>query len=104
MVQKKTIVVNGVPRMVVAEGEDTLATVLRAQLGLTGTKVGCEQGQCGCCSVLLDGAVVRSCVTKFRRVKDWAQVTTIEGVGSPQNLHALQLAWMVHGGAQCGLL
>jgi len=102
VVQKKTVVVNGVPRMVVADGEASLATVLRSQLGLTGTKIGCDQGQCGCCSVLLDGKVVRSCVTKFKRVADWAQVTTIEGVGSPQNLHALQLAWMVHGGAQCG--
>ena len=66
------------------------------------TKVGCGQGQCGCCSVILDGKVVRSCVTKFKRLKDWSEVTTIEGIGSPLQLHPLQTAWMVHGGAQCG--
>ena len=100
--QTKILVINGVQTMVVAKEEDTLADVLRGQLGLTGTKVGCGQGQCGCCSVILDGKVVRSCVTKFKRVKDWSEITTIEGIGSPQNLHPVQVAWMVHGGAQCG--
>ena len=85
--QTKILVINGVQTMVVAKEEDTLADVLRGQLGLTGTKVGCGQGQCGCCSVILDGKVVRSCVTKFKRVKDWSEITTIEGIGSPQNLH-----------------
>ena len=88
MVQKKTLVVNGVPRMVVADGDDSLAKVLRSQLGLTGTKIGCAQGQCGCCSVLLDGKVVRSCVTKFKRLTDWAQITTIEGVHATEPARA----------------
>ena len=101
-VQKKILVVNGVPTMVVADGDSSLADVLREQLGLTGTKVGCGQGQCGCCSVILDGKVVRSCVTKYRRLNDWTELTTVEGIGTPLHPHALQVAWMVHGGAQCG--
>ena len=74
----------------------------RGQLGLTGTKVGCGKGQCGACSVILDGKLVKSCMTKIKRLKEGSSVTTIEGLGTPDNLHALQLAWAVHGGAQCG--
>lgn len=99
---KKEVVVNGVPRRLVVEAEDTLATVIRKNLGLTGTKVGCNEGQCGACSVLIDGKVVRSCALKMRRLDEGAQITTIEGVGTRDNLHPLQAAWMVHGGAQCG--
>ena len=99
---KKMLHINGVPKTVIAESETMLADVLREQLKLTGTKVGCGQGQCGACSVILDGKVVRSCITKMKRVEDGAQVTTIEGIGTPDNLHPLQLAWIVHGGAQCG--
>ena len=73
-----------------------------SSLALTGTKVGCGQGQCGCCNVILDDKLVRSCVTKMAKVPDGAVITTIEGVGTPDNLHPLQLAWIVHGGAQCG--
>ncbi len=100
--EKKILVVNGVPTMVVADGETSLADVLRGQLGLTGTKVGCGQSQCGCCSVIVNGKVVRSCVTKYSRLDDWAELTTIEGIGTPLHPHPLQVAWMVHGGAQCG--
>ena len=99
---KKMLHINGVPKTVIAESDTMLADVLREQLKLTGTKVGCGQGQCGCCSVILDGKVVRSCITKMKRVEDGARVTTIEGIGTPDNLHALQMAWTVHGGAQCG--
>ncbi len=99
---KKTLHINGTPKTVLAEPDTMLAEVLREQLMLTGTKVGCGQGQCGCCSVILDGKVVRSCITKMKRVEEGARITTIEGVGTPDNLHALQLAWTVHGGAQCG--
>jgi aldehyde oxidoreductase len=90
------------PKAVITEPDTMLADVLREQLNLTGTKVGCGQGQCGCCSVILDDKVVRSCITKMKRVEDGARITTIEGIGTPDNLHALQLAWTVHGGAQCG--
>ncbi|MDP3481011.1 MAG: molybdopterin-dependent oxidoreductase [Desulfoprunum sp.] len=99
---KKEIVVNGIPKRLVVDGEDTLANVLRVNLGLTGTKVGCGEGQCGACSVLVDGKVIRSCATKMRRVTDGAKITTIEGIGTPSNLHPLQMAWIAHGGAQCG--
>ena len=92
---KKELFVNGVARRLVVDGEDNLARVLRANLGLTGTKVGCGEGQCGACSVLMDGKVVRSCATKMKRVPDGARVTTIEGIGSADCLHPLQLAWMV---------
>jgi aldehyde oxidoreductase len=71
-------------------------------MGLTGTKVGCGQGQCGCCNVILDDKLVRSCVTKMGKVPEGASVITIEGVGNPDNLSPVQLAWIVHGGAQCG--
>jgi len=82
--------------------ETSLAHVIREQLGLTGTKIGCGGAQCGACSVIMDGKVVRSCSTKMRRVPEGAAITTIEGIGTADNLHPVQVAWMVHGGAQCG--
>ncbi len=99
---KKTLEINGQKKIVVASKDESLANVIREQLGLTGTKVGCGQGQCGCCNVILDGKLVRSCVTKMSKVPDNASVVTIEGVGTPEHLHPLQVSWMVHGGAQCG--
>lgn len=100
--ERKTLVVNGVPRQLVVNPDDSLADVLRNQLLLTGVKVGCGQGQCGACSVIMDGKVVRACITKMRRVSENAAVTTIEGIGQPCCLHPLQHAWIFHGGAQCG--
>lgn len=99
---KKEIVVNGIARKLVVDAEETLANVLRKSLGLTGTKIGCGEGQCGACSVIMDGKVVRACAAKMKRVADGADITTIEGIGTPANPHPLQLAWMLHGGAQCG--
>ena len=99
---KKTLKINGMPKTVVAASDESLANVLRGQLGLTGTKIGCGQGQCGCCNVILDSKLVRSCVTKMAKVPDGASIITVEGVGTPENLHPIQLAWIVHGGAQCG--
>ena len=99
---KRTLMVNGVKRTVIVPAEETLANVLRQQLGLTGTKVGCGQGQCGSCSVILNDKLVRSCITKMSKVPEEASVLTIEGLGAPDNLHPLQLAWIAHGGAQCG--
>ena len=99
---KKIINLNGINKAVVADPEATLADVVREQLGLTGTKVGCGKGQCGSCNVIMDGKLVKSCVTKIKRVPDFSSVVTIEGVGTPGNLHPLQLAWTVHGAAQCG--
>ena len=99
---KKQIVVNGIARKLVVDAEETLVNVLRKSLGLTGTKVGCGEGQCGACSVIMDGKVVRACATKMKRVDDGANITTVEGIGTPANPHPLQLAWMLHGAAQCG--
>ncbi len=99
---KKILNVNGVERTAIADPETTLADVLRQHLFLTGTKVGCGKGECGACSVIMNGKVIRSCITRIRQVPDNAVITTIEGVGTPQNLHALQLAWIAHNGAQCG--
>lgn len=100
--EKKALTINGSPSVIIADPEASLADVLRRQLGLTGTKVGCGTAQCGACSVIMDGKVIRSCVTKMKKVEEGAQITTIEGIGSPENLHPIQVAWMVHGGAQCG--
>ena len=99
---KRMINVNGVSRTVIAPADESLANVLRGQLGLTGTKVGCGQAQCGCCNVILDNRLVRSCVTKMSKVPEGAAVTTIEGIGTAAGLHPIQLAWIIHGGAQCG--
>ncbi|NLJ26544.1 MAG: molybdopterin-dependent oxidoreductase [Deltaproteobacteria bacterium] len=100
--EKKSLTINGIPRTIIVDPEASLADVLRKQLGLTGTKIGCGTAQCGACSVIMDGKVIRSCVTKMKRVAEGAQITTIEGIGSPGNLHPIQVAWMVHGAAQCG--
>ena len=89
-------------RNLVIDNEDSLAKILREQLGLTGTKVGCDTGQCGACSVILNGEVIRSCVFKASRLKDGDCVTTIEGIGTPEKLHPLQKAWIKYGAAQCG--
>ncbi len=99
---KHTLKVNGVDRTVITSAEESLANVLRGQLGLTGTKIGCGEAQCGCCNVILDNKLVRSCVTKMAKVAEGAAITTIEGVGTPDHMHPLQLAWIAHGGAQCG--
>lgn len=100
--EKKVLMVNGIKRTVIADPEASLAEVLRGQLGLTGTKIGCGSAQCGCCSVILDGKVIRSCVTKFKRVEEESNITTVEGIGTAEDLHPVQMAWIAHGGAQCG--
>ena len=99
---KKMINVNGTDVVVVAPADESLANVLRGQLGLTGTTVGCGEAQCGCCNVILDNKLVRSCVTKMSRVAEGASLTTIEGIGTPSHMHPLQLAFIVHGAIQCG--
>jgi aldehyde oxidoreductase len=99
---KKMINVNGIEVSVVAPADEPLVNVLRGQLGLTGTKVGCGEAQCGCCNVILDNKLVRSCVTKMSKVTEGAAITTIEGVGTPNHMHPLQLAFIVHGAIQCG--
>ena len=100
--KKMTLNINGANRMFVCDpANDTLATVLR-RLGMTGVKVGCGTGVCGCCSVVLDGNVVRSCTRKITSVEEYSKVVTIEGVGTPMYLHPLQVAFMENGAVQCG--
>lgn len=95
--------VNGVERWVVADPKRSLADVLREQMMLTGCKVCCADGQCGSCTVLIDGKPIRACVTPMEKLAAGAKIVTIEGIGTPENLHPLQIAWMAHGSAQCGV-
>ena len=95
-------VINGEP--VVARLDDprcSLAELLRDERGLTGTKIGCNQGGCGACTVLVDGRRVLSCLTLAVKV-DGREVTTIEGVGTENDLHPLQEAFIEYDGFQCG--
>ena len=102
---KITLKVNGVEREVTVGPDTKLADVLRAELGLTGTKIGCSDGQCGSCAVLLDGRTIRSCVYPARRAAG-KEVLTVEGLaaswGEPAELHPLQQAFVDHGAIQCG--
>ena len=95
------LVVNGQPREVAADPETPLLYVLRNDLGLTGTKFGCGLGQCGACTVLVDGQPVRSCMLPVQAVAGQA-VTTIEGLGSPERPHPLQAALIEEQAVQCG--
>src|ERR1700688_2747640 len=79
-----------------------LLDVLREQAGLTGTKEGCGEGECGACSIEMDGALVNSCLIPALQA-DGAKIRTIEGVAGPAELSAVQQAFLTHGGAQCGI-
>ena len=95
------LVVNGQPQEVAADPETPLLYVLRNDLGLTGTKFGCGLGQCGACTVLVDGQPVRSCMLPVQAVAGQA-VTTIEGLGSLDHPHPLQAAFIEEQAVQCG--
>lgn len=100
--KKMTLHINGADRTFICDPEtDTLADVVR-RLGLTGTKVGCGTGACGSCSLMLNGKVIRSCTRKISKVEEYSEVLTIEGIGTPRNLHPLQVAFMHYGAVQCG--
>lgn len=94
--------VNGAAQTVRAYPMARLLDVLREELRLTGTKEGCGEGECGACSVLLNGALVNSCLIPALQANG-AAITTIEGVASGEQLHAIQQAFLEHGGAQCGI-
>jgi len=96
-----TLRVNGEARTVAAEPHHTLLEVLREELGLTGTKHGCELGECGACTVLVDGVPVLSCLTLPALVGE-AAITTVEGLAGEERLHPLQTAFAEEGAAQCG--
>ena len=93
--------VNGRPRELELDTRTTLLDALREHLHLTGTKKGCDHGQCGACTVLLDGRRINSCLT-LAVMHPHAKVTTIEGLGWPGELHPLQAAFVRHDGYQCG--
>jgi aerobic carbon-monoxide dehydrogenase small subunit len=95
-------VVNGDPVEVEVPGMRRLLDVLREDLALTGTKEGCGEGECGACTVLLDGAAVDSCLVPICQV-DGTVVQTVEGLGAEQALNDLQAAFLETGGAQCGI-
>jgi aerobic-type carbon monoxide dehydrogenase small subunit (CoxS/CutS family) len=101
MAQVTELHVNGTRRRVNASPDRSLLSVLRDDLDLTGTKYGCGEGQCGACTVLLDGQAVRSCITRVSAVEG-KRIITIEGLERDGNLHPLQEAFLEAGAMQCG--
>ncbi len=99
---KKSLSINGVSKTLIVDPEATLADVLRRQLLLTGTKVSCNDGHCGACSVIVNDKLTLACVTKMSRVPEGASILTVEGIGTPEKMHPIQVAFAVHGAAQCG--
>ena len=96
-----TVVVNGQARNLVVEPRTTLLDALRDELRLTGTKKGCDRGECGACTVLIEGRRVLSCMT-LALLQDGKRITTIEGLERDGTLHPLQTAFVEHDGFQCG--
>src|SRR2546421_8408476 len=94
--------VNGLLRSFNAYPIERLLDVLREQLRLTGTKEGCGEGECGACSVMIDGRIVNSCLVPVAQIEG-AEIKTIEGVATGDQLHAVQQAFIECGGAQCGI-
>ena len=95
------VIVNGQTHSLEVPGRRLLSDLLRDDLFLTGTKRGCETGVCGACSVLLDGEVVKSCLSLAVQA-DGREITTVEGLAQDGILHPVQEAFMEHGGLQCG--
>ena len=93
--------VNGQARELAIDIRTTLLDALRERLQLTGTKKGCDHGQCGACTVIVDGRRINSCLT-LAVMHEGASITTIEGLGTPEDLHPMQAAFVKHDGYQCG--
>ena len=98
---KLSLTINGQARDIDVDNRTTLLDALREHLHLTGTKKGCDHGQCGACTVLVDGRRVNACLT-LAVMHEGDDVTTIEGLGEPGNLHPMQSAFVKHDGFQCG--
>ena len=94
--------VNGAPQALQSYPMERLLDVLREQLRLTGTKEGCGEGECGACSVMIDGRIVNTCLVPVAQVEG-AEIKTIEGVATGDQLHRVQQAFIECGGAQCGI-
>jgi xanthine dehydrogenase YagT iron-sulfur-binding subunit len=98
---KVSFTVNGENRTLDLDTRTTLLDALREHLHLTGTKKGCDHGQCGACTVIVDGRRINSCLT-LAVMHEGDRITTIEGLGTPQHLHPMQAAFVKHDGYQCG--
>lgn len=96
-----TMTVNGKPVTLDVGADELLVDVLRDRLGLTGTKIGCSEGECGACTIIMDGKPVLSCLLPALRAQG-SQITTIEGLSDGDTLHPLQQAFVDHGAVQCG--
>jgi xanthine dehydrogenase YagT iron-sulfur-binding subunit len=97
-----SLTINGRPRTVALDDPRvTLLDLLRERLGLTGAKKGCDRGQCGACTVLVDGRRINACLALAASL-DGAEVTTIEGLATGETLHPVQAAFIAHDGFQCG--
>jgi xanthine dehydrogenase YagT iron-sulfur-binding subunit len=101
VISKFSLAVNGKPRELELDTRATLLDALREHLHLTGTKKGCDHGQCGACTVIVDGRRINSCLT-LAVMHEGDSITTIEGLGTPDNLHPMQAAFVKHDGYQCG--
>jgi xanthine dehydrogenase YagT iron-sulfur-binding subunit len=99
--QPLTLRVNGVEHTLQIEPRVTLLDALREYLGLTGTKKGCDRGECGACTVLVDGRRINACLT-FAVMHQGREITTIEGLARGEQLHPVQAAFIAHDGFQCG--
>lgn len=95
------VTVNGKQERIEVRPSETLLEMIRERLHLTGTKEGCGMGECGACTVIMDGETVNSCLILAAEV-DGKSIVTIEGVGSREKLHPVQEAFVEHGGMQCG--
>jgi xanthine dehydrogenase YagT iron-sulfur-binding subunit len=99
--ENTTLRINGEARQLKADTRTTLLDALRNHLGLTGSKKGCDHGQCGACTVMVNGRRINSCLT-LACMHDGDEITTVEGLGEPGNLSPLQAAFVKHDGFQCG--
>ena len=101
VISKVTLEINGKSQTLSLDTRTTLLDALRDHLHLTGTKKGCDHGQCGACTVIADGRRINSCLT-LAVMHDGGKVTTIEGLGTPEKMHPMQAAFVKHDGYQCG--
>jgi xanthine dehydrogenase YagT iron-sulfur-binding subunit len=101
VIAKVAFEINGKAHELKVDTRTTLLDALRENLHLTGTKKGCDQGQCGACTVIVDGRRINSCLT-LAVMHEGDRITTIEGLGTPENMHEMQTAFVKHDGYQCG--